>query len=126
MSNYQFPGYPRFLEVAAEQIGHTEAVSGARRITALTALANLCAQAAEADEDRIDAILQKANEFRNQLSVAFLASEHMLNDVRRGRQSVPNSKPEEASKDDRTSHSKPCEAAAPRRTSPRGRGGQVA
>ena len=49
MPRYSFPGYYVFLEEAARQIGHPEASAPARRITPLSALGNLCAQAGVAD-----------------------------------------------------------------------------
>ena len=49
VARYIFPGFPAFLEAAAKQLGHREAVSPARRISILTAVAKLCAQASIAD-----------------------------------------------------------------------------
>ena len=50
MARPQFAGYPAFLEAAAIQIGHPDAAGPASRITALTALSHLCAQAVLAEE----------------------------------------------------------------------------
>ena len=85
MPRHHFPGYPPFLDAAAEQIGHPEAARPARRIEALAALANLCAQAAEADEPHVEGILVKAAEFRDQLHAAHRAAELMIADVQAGR-----------------------------------------
>ena len=85
MPRHHFPGYPAFLDAAAEQVGRPEAAGPARRIGALAALANLCAQAAEADEAHVEGILARAAEFRDQLHVAHRAAELILADVRAGR-----------------------------------------
>ena len=85
MARHHFRGYPSFLAAAAEQFGHPEAALPARRNEALSALANLCAQASEADEAHVEGILAKAGEFRDQLRVASRAAELMLADVQAGR-----------------------------------------
>ena len=85
MSPYVFPGYPSFLESAAAELGRPESASLASRIAPLTALANLCAQAAHGDGAHVEGILAKATEFRDQLAVALLACELMLADVQAGR-----------------------------------------
>ena len=85
MPRHHFPGFPAFLDAAAEQIGRPEAAGPARRIEALAALANLCAQAAEADEAHVEGILVKAAEFRDHLHAAHRAAELMLADVQAGR-----------------------------------------
>lgn len=76
-----FPGYPIYLEAAARQIGHPEAEAPARRITALSALANLCAQASMAAPEDAPAILDKASEFRDQLHAAAIAADLMIEEV---------------------------------------------
>lgn len=81
MSSYVFPGHPKFVEEAASVLGHPESAGPARRIIPLTALANLCAQAATAHPDDARAILAKAREFRDQIATALLAADTMLDDV---------------------------------------------
>ena len=78
MSSYIFPGHPGFLESAAAELGHPESAALAGRIVPLTALANLCAQAALAEPSHVAGILAKAAEFRDQIAVALLAAERML------------------------------------------------
>ncbi len=85
MARYCFRGFPAFLEVAAEELGRPKVAGAVRRNEALSALANLCAQAAEADEVHVGGILAKAAEFRDQLQVASRAAELMLAEVRVGR-----------------------------------------
>ena len=80
-----FAGYPPYLESAARRIGHPEAALLARHIPALTALAQLCAQATIAPLDHVPDILGKAEEFLHQLRVASEAAEAILADVRRRR-----------------------------------------
>ncbi len=89
MSSYVFPGYPCFLESAAEELGHPESAASAGRIVPLTALANLCAQATQSDPAHAPGILAKAIEFRDQLAVALRAADMILADVEaaRGRSS---------------------------------------
>jgi hypothetical protein len=89
LSAYVFPGYPIFLELAAEELGHPESAGPASRIVALTALANLCAQAAHGNPAHVEAILAKAAEFRDQLATALRAAELMLADVEAGRRPLP-------------------------------------
>lgn len=81
MSVYAFPGFTTFLEAASRRIGCPEAEAPARRIATLSALANLCAQAAAASPDDARAILVKAGEFRDQLHAAHEAAELMLSEV---------------------------------------------
>lgn len=83
MPRYSFPGYTAFVEDAARQIGQPGAAAAARKITPLSALANLCAQAGAADPADVPGIMAKAAEFRDQLQTAFLAAELMLADVER-------------------------------------------
>jgi len=85
LSSYVFPGYPVFLEAAANEIGRPESAALARRIAPLAALANLCAQAALGDPAHAEGILAKAAEFRDQLAIALRAAELMLADVEAGR-----------------------------------------
>jgi hypothetical protein len=96
VTHYTFPGYPAFLEAAARQIGHPEAEAPARRITTLSALANLCAQAGTARQEQAPAVMAKAAEFRDQLHAAYRAAELMLTEVNRSLgldQSTPTPEP---------------------------------
>ena len=45
-----FPGYPPFLEAAAAELGIPVAADPARRVSTLTALANLCAKVRPAND----------------------------------------------------------------------------
>ena len=78
---FVFPGHPSYVATAAEQLDRPAAAPGAGRLVALTALANLCAQASRAEPAQVDAILSKAIEFRDQLAVAHRAATAMLADV---------------------------------------------
>jgi hypothetical protein len=91
---YVFPGYPAFLESAAAELGRPESAWPARRIMQLTALANLCAQAADGDPAHVEGILAKAAEFRDQLATALRAAELMLLDVEAGLRPAPPSRAE--------------------------------
>lgn len=91
-----FPGYPLYLESAAQALGHPEAAGPARRVSTLAALANLCAQASIADSTAVPAILAKAEEFRDQLRIAAHAAELMLASVRRTRAEAADSSTPEA------------------------------
>lgn len=82
MSTRPFRGYPEYLEVAAVELGLPETVAAARRIAALAALANLCAQAIHAEPTQVDGILAQAERFRDQLRAAARAAELILGDVR--------------------------------------------
>src|SRR4051794_11876837 len=62
-----FPGYPPYLAAAAGEIGRPEAEAPARRNVALSAMANLLAQASLAEPAHVPVILEKAAEFRDQL-----------------------------------------------------------
>jgi hypothetical protein len=77
-----FPGYPSYLDAAAADLGRPEAARPARRIATLSALANLCAQASVASPADIPSILAKADEFRDQLYIAYWAAELMLDELR--------------------------------------------
>lgn len=81
MTSYTFPGFRSFLEAAACQIGRPEAEAPARRITTLSALANLCAQATVSERANAPAIMAKAAEFRDQLHAAYAAAELMIAEV---------------------------------------------
>lgn len=83
MSQYKFPGYFDYLRDAARRIGHPEAEAPARKITTLSALANLCAQAGAVDPADAPAVMAKAGEFRDQLHAAYEAAGLMLADVSR-------------------------------------------
>lgn len=77
----QFTGYPEYLEMVSKTIGHPEAAGPARRLTALGDVANLCAQASLADPTNAKDIMSKAEAFRDQLHVAYLASSKMIEHI---------------------------------------------
>lgn len=81
MPNHPFLGFPGYLDRAATSIAHPEASVPAKRIAPLAAIANLCAQAATADEAHLGGIRAKAAEFRDQLRVAAVAADMMIDDV---------------------------------------------
>ena len=83
MNHYTFPGFSAFLGAAAREIGRPEAEAPARRIATLSALANLCAQVAEAGPVHAPAVMAKAAEFRDQLHAAHRAADLMLEEVSR-------------------------------------------
>jgi hypothetical protein len=85
LPSYVFPGFPIFLELAESELDRPGSAGPARRISALTELANLCAQAARSPSAHVEGILAKAAEFRDQISVALRAAELMLDDVETGR-----------------------------------------
>ena len=85
MSSYVFPGFPPFLATAALELGLPDSADSARRISSLTGLANLCAQASRADLEHVEGILAKAAEFRDEIAIALRAAELMLADVEAGR-----------------------------------------
>lgn len=93
MPSYVFPGYPAFLETAAAELGRPESAAPARRISAISAMANLCAQAALADPGHVAGILAKAGEFRDQLATALRAADLMIADVEAGRKPAPEPEP---------------------------------
>jgi hypothetical protein len=84
LSDYVFPGFPTFLESAANELNLSRSVGPARRIVALTDLANLCSQASLADRSHVEGILAKAVDFRDQLAIALRAAELMLAEVEAG------------------------------------------
>lgn len=81
MPRYSFPGFPKFLEAAAVELGRPEALAAARRINALAAVANLCAQAANAEDAHVVEILVNAAEYAEPLRVALRAADLMLAEV---------------------------------------------
>ena len=78
---YKFPGFPDYLHRAAVELKCLEAERPAHRITALTAMANLCAQVGSVQAKDAPAIVAKAIEFRDQLHVAYRAANLMLEEV---------------------------------------------
>ena len=78
---FVFPGQTAYLEAAADKLGQPELARGAGRLVALTALANLCAQASRANPADVAPILAKAGEFRDQLAIALEAADAMLTEV---------------------------------------------
>ena len=81
MSSYVYRGFPIFLESAAAELGLSGSAGAAGRILPLTALSNLCAQAAHGEPAHARDILARAAEFRDHLAVALRAAELMLADV---------------------------------------------
>jgi hypothetical protein len=81
VSSYVYPGFPAFLESAASELELPGSAGAAGRIVPLTALSNLCAQAAHGEPAHARDILAKAAEFRDHLAVALRAAELMLADV---------------------------------------------
>jgi hypothetical protein len=81
MDRYIFPGYPDFLERAVGELGFPRPFAWGRIPQALAGLANLCAQASDADRDHVAMILQEAASLRDQLLVASRAAELMLDEV---------------------------------------------
>ena len=75
------PGQTAYLEAAADKLGQPELARRAGRLVALTALANLCAQASRANPADVAPILAKAGEFRDQLAIALEAADAMLTEV---------------------------------------------
>ena len=81
LSSFVFSGQTAYLATAADQLGQPELARGAGRLVALTALANLCAQASRAKPADAALILANAVEFRDQLAIALQAADAMLLDV---------------------------------------------
>ena len=81
LSPFVFPGQTGYLEAAADQLGQPELARAAGHLLAVTALANLCAQATRANPADVAPILAKAGEFRDQLAIALEAADAMLADV---------------------------------------------
>ncbi|MEO6810623.1 MAG: hypothetical protein ABI353_16020 [Isosphaeraceae bacterium] len=85
MSCYQFPGHPAYLARAAKTLGLPVSASDeARRQPALTRLANLIAQASDADVAHAPGVLAEALKSRDALAVALDASELALIDAHAG------------------------------------------
>lgn len=99
MDRYTFPGYPAFLERAAEDLGFVPALAGWASPGPLAAMANLCAQASTAEAAHVAEILAEAAALRDRLLVATRAAELMLADVARARSvdggSAPSHRAEE-------------------------------
>jgi hypothetical protein len=85
MDRYIFPGFPDFLERAIGELGFPVPFARGRIPQALAGLANLCAQASDADRDHVAMILHEAALLRDQLLVASRAAELMLDEVTRAR-----------------------------------------
>lgn len=109
MPSYIFPGFPCFVDKAAEELGLSRSAGPAGRIRPLTDLANLCAQAAQGERSHVEAILARASEFRDHLATALRAAELMLADVATGRLStdVLRSSPEPEGLDVATTDHRP-------------------
>ncbi len=78
MAKLHFAGFPDYLDRAAEIVGDHEASRLARGLTALGDVSNLCSQATLADPLAVKDILEKAASFRNQLHIAYLAADMMI------------------------------------------------
>jgi hypothetical protein len=85
---YTFPGYPAFLERAAEELGLAPMLLGRSSPGPLASMANLCAQASTAEPAHVAAILAEAGAFRDRLRVAARAAELMLAEVEQARTAV--------------------------------------
>jgi hypothetical protein len=96
VAKYPFAGFPEYVERAATEIDRPEAARPAYRIATLSAVSNLCAQAADSDVAHVPGILEKAGEFRDQLHVAWRAAELMIAELssRRGLEADRTSVPE--------------------------------
>ena len=81
MDRYTFPGYPAFLERAAEELGLVPSPARGSSPGPLAAMANLCAQASTAEAAHVDEILAEAATFRDRLLVAARAAGLMLSEV---------------------------------------------
>jgi hypothetical protein len=88
LDRYTFPGYPAFLERAAEELGLAPSAHGRSSPGPLAAMANLCAQASTAEPAHVAGILAEAGAFRDRLRVAARAAELMLAEVTRARTAV--------------------------------------
>lgn len=93
MSRYVFTGHSSFLEAAAAELGRPESAAPARRLAALTSMANLCAQASLAPPGHVAGILSRAAEFRDHIATALRAADLMLADVEAGRKPPPSPDP---------------------------------
>jgi hypothetical protein len=85
VDRYIFPGYPDFLERAIGELGFPVPFAWGRIPQTLAGLANLCAQASVADRDHVAMILHEAALLRDQILVASMAAELMLEEVTRAR-----------------------------------------
>jgi hypothetical protein len=85
VDRYIFPGYPDFVERAIEDLGFPVPFAWGRIPQTLAGLANLCAQASVADRDHVAMILREASLLRDQILVASMAAELMLEEVTRAR-----------------------------------------
>ena len=90
MNHYIFPGYPAFLERAAEDLGLAPSGSSPGP---LAAMANLCAQASTAEAAHVAEILAEAASLRDRLLVATRAAGLMLAEVAEARSSDGGSPP---------------------------------
>ena len=85
MDAYVFPGHPAFTARAAEALGFDIADAAGRPLPPIIDLTNLCAQAATADLEHVEAILRQAETFHRRLRIAVEAAALMLADVRNAR-----------------------------------------
>ena len=90
---FVFPGQTAYLEAAAEKLGQPGLARAAGRLVALSALANLCAQASRANPADVVPILAKAGEFRDQLAIALEAADAMLAEVESSTSPAPDTSP---------------------------------
>jgi hypothetical protein len=81
MTHRIFPGYPAYLETAADRLECPASAGPAARISLVAALANLCAQATAATPAQLAAIRVPAYALYDQLRVATLAARLMLADL---------------------------------------------
>jgi hypothetical protein len=113
LDRYTFPGYPAFLERAAEELGLAPSPAGGSSPGPLAALANLCAQASTAEAAHVAEILAEAATFRDRLLVAARAAGLMLAEVTQARSATEPEPPAPAPLPDRV-----AEPARPRHTRP--------
>jgi hypothetical protein len=85
MDRYVFPGYPDFLERAIGELGFPVSFAWGRIPQALAGIANLCAQASDANRDHVAMILHEAASLRDQLLIASKAADLMLDEVKQAR-----------------------------------------
>ena len=81
MDRSPFLGYPAFLARAAAELEVDPSHARGRAPAALSAMANLCAQASTAEAPHVLAILAEAAALRDRLLVAARAADLMLGDV---------------------------------------------
>lgn len=94
-SSFVFTGHPAYLEAAAQDYGRPDLARAAGRLAALTAAANLCAQASRAEPVAVAPILAQAGEHRDQLAIALAATDAMIADVESATWFDPESTPAE-------------------------------